>query len=95
MSIDRNEKKLLKKVFNSPSLHIQSNSLYSCKDEVVALNLLSLHLRDELSGKSTRMPEYEEILAQDIPERQRIAVEFTLKFKSLLQIILIQLAPEQ
>ena len=84
--IDSNEKKLseLKKIFNSPSLHIQSNSLYSCKDEVVALNLLSLHLRDELSGKSTGMPEDEEILTQDIRERQRTAVEFRLKFKRLV-----------
>ena len=84
--IGSNEKKLseLKKVFNSPSLHIQSNSFYSCKDEVVALNLLSLHLRDELSGKSTGMPEDEEILTQDIPERQRTAVEFRLKFKRLV-----------
>ena len=42
--IGSNEKKLseLKKIFNSPSFHIQTNSLYSCKDEVVALNLLSL-----------------------------------------------------
>ena len=86
MRIGSNEKKLseLKKIFNSPSLHIQSNSLYSCKDEVVALNLLSLHLRDELSGKSTGMPEDEEILTQDIPERQRTAVEFRLKFKRLV-----------
>ena len=84
--VGSNEKKLseLKKVFNSPSLHIQSNSFYSCKDEVVALNLLSLHLRDELSGKSTGMPEDEEILTQDIPERQRTAVEFRLKFKRLV-----------
>ena len=84
--IGSNEKKLseLKNIFNSPSLHIQSNSFYSCKDEVVALNLLSLHLRDELSGKSTGMPEDEEILTQDIPERQRTAVEFRLKFKRLV-----------
>ena len=74
----------LKKVFNSPSLHTQSNSFYSCKDEVVALNLLSLHLRDEMSGKSTGMPQDEDILTRDIPERQRIAVELRLKFKRLV-----------
>ena len=51
---------------------------------MVALNLLSLHLRDELSGKSTGMLEDEEILTQDIPERQRTAVEFRLKFKRLV-----------
>lgn len=74
----------LKKILNSPSLHTQSTPLYSCKDEVVALNLLSLHLRDEMSGRSTGMPQDEEILSQDISRRQRIAVEFRLKFKKLV-----------
>jgi len=74
----------LKKIFNSPSLHVQSSPLYSCKDEVVALNLLSLHLRDEMSGRTTGMPQDEDILTQDISVRHRIAVEFRLKFKKLV-----------
>ena len=74
----------LKKVFNSPSLHVGTNPSYSCKDEVVALNLLTLHLRDEMLGRTTGMPQDEEILTKDIPTRQRIAVEFRLKFKKLV-----------
>lgn len=75
----------LKKVFNSPSLHVQSSPSYSCKDEVVALNLLSLHLRDEMSGRTTGMPQDEDILTkEDISVRRRIAVEFRLKFKKLV-----------
>ena len=75
----------LKKVFSSPSVHVESNPLYSCKDEVVALNLLSLHLRDEMSGRTTGMPQDEDIiLAEDIPARMRTAVEFRLKFKKLV-----------
>lgn len=74
----------LKKIFNSPSLHTQSNAFYSCKDEVVALNLLSLHLRDEMSGRSTGMPQDEDILLQEIPKRQRMAVEFRLRYKRLV-----------
>lgn len=74
----------LKKIFNSPSLHVESNPMYSCKDEVVALNLLSLHLRDEMSGRTTGMPQDEDILTKDIPARLRTAVEFRLKFKRLV-----------
>lgn len=74
----------LNKVFNSPSLHVGTNPSYSCKDEVVALNLLTLHLRDEMLGRTTGMPQDEEILTKDIPTRQRIAVEFRLKFKKLV-----------
>lgn len=74
----------LKKIFNSPSLHTRGNAFYSCKDEVVALNLLSLHLRDEMSGRSTGMPQDEDILSQKISKRQRIAVEFRLKYKKLV-----------
>lgn len=74
----------LKKIFNSPSLHVKSNPLYSCKDEVVALNLLSLHLRDEMSGRTTGMSQDEEILSKDIHARLRTAVEFRLKFNKLV-----------
>ena len=74
----------LKKIFNSPSLYVESNPLYSCKDEVVALNLLSLHLRDEMSGRTTGMPQDEDVLTKDIPARLRTAVEFRLKFKKLV-----------
>lgn len=73
----------LKKIFNSPSLHVETNPSYSCKDEVVALNLLMLHLRDEMLGRTTGIPQDEKILSRDIPTRQRIAVEFRLKFKKL------------
>lgn len=81
-----NDRKLsdLKKIFNTPLLYSQSNPLYSCKDEVVALNLLSLHLRDEMSGKNTGMPQDEDILTQDISKKQRIAVEFRLQFKKFV-----------
>ena len=74
----------LKKIFNSPSLHVQNSPPYSCKDEVVALNLLSLHLRDEMSGRTTGMPEDEDILSQDVSARRRMAVNFRLKFKQLV-----------
>ena len=74
----------LKKTFKSPSLHAEGKPSYSCKDEVVALNLLSVHLRDEMSDKSSGMPEDEAILAQDVSLRRRTSVAFRLKFKKLV-----------
>ena len=49
----------VKKVIKSPSVYKRSHPDFSCKDEVVALNTLSVHFRDELRGKPTLMADDE------------------------------------
>ena len=74
----------LSHVIKSPSLHKDSKPEFSCKEEVVALNTMSLHLRDTLNGKVTGIPQDEEILSGKISERRRIAVSYRLAFKKIV-----------
>lgn len=74
----------IKQLIKSPSLHTKGKASFSCKEEVVALNTLAVHLRDELSGKVTGIPEDEHILKGTISEKLRTAVSFRFKFKKLV-----------
>lgn len=84
--ITNNQSRLLeiKKIIKSPSIFMKSDALFSCKDEVVALNTLSVHFRDELQDKPTTIPEDEKILAKATKHRHKLAVSFRLRFKTLV-----------
>ncbi|KAK3742059.1 hypothetical protein QZH41_015749, partial [Actinostola sp. cb2023] len=81
-----NETRLLhiKKVIKSPSVYMKSDPYFSCKDEVVALNTLSVHFRDELRGKPTTISEDEKIMSNVVKPRLALAVAFRLRFKKVV-----------
>lgn len=74
----------IKKVIKSPSIFSKSDVHFSCKDEVVALNTLSVHFRDELDDKPTTIPEDEKILSKATKHRHKLAVSFRLRFKKIV-----------
>ncbi|KXJ19694.1 uncharacterized protein LOC110253017 [Exaiptasia diaphana] len=84
--VANNESLLLpiKKVIKSPSIYVKSDPYFSCKSEVVALNTLAVHLRDELKDKPTTIPEDEKIMSKTLKPRHALAVSFRLRFKKLV-----------
>lgn len=84
--VANNESRLLpiKKVMKSPSIYVKSDPYFSCKNEVVALNTLSVHFRDELKDKPTTIHEDEKIMSKTLKPRHALAVSFRLRFKILV-----------
>lgn len=75
----------VKEAISSYTLHSKNVPDFSCKDEVVALNTMAVHLRDVLSDKSISVSQDEKLITKTTnTNRISLAVAYRLRFKKLV-----------